>query len=607
MIKLLGAAGPVRAPERVIAALLLILAALYLIPFVDRGWVPVDEGMIGQAAERVLTGALPHVDYEEPYPGALSYFYASVFKIAGIDLVHLRWTVFAGALVSLTLVYLILRRYLHPVSAALATWVAAVWSFPNYFSSLPSWWILLCALGCIWGVIRYVESERLLFVVVAGLSAGIAVSIKQTGVYLLPPLVMSLMIGSVDVESARPAAPKWESPTRAALAIAAFVFVLVILWRGLGLAEIVYLVVPIAASCISFSLFHRLTPTPGGMNWRAAILAAASAAIPVAILLLPHITTGHVRTFVNGVIVLPQKRLQFNALPMRPVTQMVAAVAGVMWVFWSPRSLTRPELRILGLARWVAAVALALFSLRSNVAYIIIWEAVRGMAALLPIIALWLLTSNPGRQDKERRVLFATSAILAWASLSQFPFAAPIYFCYVAPLALIAGVAVVASGQSGRRLSDGPACTVALLFALLCLNRGYVWHVGSFHQVQHLNTPLALPRASLYVSDQEATVYGRVVPLVQQHLGVRGLVAGPDTPEIYFLTGQFSPSGRLFEFFSQDSVSDARALEAWTRADVIVMYHGQRFSPPLSTTLTSKLREEFPKGESVAPFEVRWR
>ena len=70
--------------QRLVAGVLLLAGCLYLVPFVDRGWVPLDEGMVGQAAERVLNGQLPHVDYEEPYPGALSYAYAAVFRIGAL-------------------------------------------------------------------------------------------------------------------------------------------------------------------------------------------------------------------------------------------------------------------------------------------------------------------------------------------------------------------------------------------------------------------------------------------------------------------------------------------------------------------------------------------
>ena len=73
------------------AALWLLLvwaaSAVYIYPFVDRGWVPHDEGLIGQSAERVLSGQLPHRDFDETYTGGLSYLHAVAFKLAGVRLI----------------------------------------------------------------------------------------------------------------------------------------------------------------------------------------------------------------------------------------------------------------------------------------------------------------------------------------------------------------------------------------------------------------------------------------------------------------------------------------------------------------------------------------
>ena len=72
--------------DRPMAFALLALSLVYLWFFVPRGWIPHDEGMLGQSAERVLAGGLPHIDYEEPYTGGLTWMHAAVFKLAGIDL-----------------------------------------------------------------------------------------------------------------------------------------------------------------------------------------------------------------------------------------------------------------------------------------------------------------------------------------------------------------------------------------------------------------------------------------------------------------------------------------------------------------------------------------
>ena len=48
-------------PTRLLAVVLVLGALVYLSRFVPRGWVPHDEGLIAQSAERVLRGATPHV------------------------------------------------------------------------------------------------------------------------------------------------------------------------------------------------------------------------------------------------------------------------------------------------------------------------------------------------------------------------------------------------------------------------------------------------------------------------------------------------------------------------------------------------------------------
>jgi hypothetical protein len=156
--------------ERLFGSAAVAAACAYLLPFVARGWMPHDEGMLGQSADRVLHGAIPHIDYEEPYVGALSWLYAAVFKLRGIDLLNVRWVLLATAWLALVLVYAIARRWLRPAGAAMATWVALVWSFPNCFAGLPSWWLLLCALW--WAFVRSVDTQQLRYLAIAGFAAG---------------------------------------------------------------------------------------------------------------------------------------------------------------------------------------------------------------------------------------------------------------------------------------------------------------------------------------------------------------------------------------------------------------------------------------------------
>lgn len=300
------------------AVLMLVTALAYLVPFVTRGWIPHDEGMLGQSAEQVLQGGVPHVDYEEAYTGGLAYFYAAVFKISGIDLLHLRWTLFAGAAVAVCLTYLILRRYLQPVGAALGTWIALAWSFPNYFAPLPSWWLLVCALGCLWAFLRYLETDQWHYVALAGLSAGFAVAVKQTGLYLLVALVMSVLYDGT--RSGRRSSEIFRGVERilrwgaAAMPLAAAT---VILAPRIFNAEGLYLFCPIAACALVLLLPSKnREPAESQPRLAPALIAGASAALPLVVLLVPYLVKHRLWDLIYGAIILPRKRLDFASAPM---------------------------------------------------------------------------------------------------------------------------------------------------------------------------------------------------------------------------------------------------------------------------------------------------
>src|SRR5262249_48239239 len=186
--------------QRACGAAILVAVLCYLVPFVPRGWMPHDEGMLGQSADRVLHGDIPHVDYEEPYTGGLAWLYAGVFGIAGVDLLKLRWLLFAGAAAAAGLTYAILRRFLTPAASGFATGVALVWRFSNYFAAPPSGGLPTAALVCLWALIRYIETARWRHLIIAALAAGFAIAIKQTGIYLFIALIWSLLFDAADAD-----------------------------------------------------------------------------------------------------------------------------------------------------------------------------------------------------------------------------------------------------------------------------------------------------------------------------------------------------------------------------------------------------------------------
>jgi hypothetical protein len=112
------------------------------------------------------------------------------------------------------------------------------------------------------------------------------------------------------------------------------------------------------------------------------------------------------------------------------------------------------------------------------------------------------------------------------------------------------------------------------------------------------------------VSAADVSTYRRVVTLIDWHAGGGDLVAGPDCPEMYFLTGRVNRSGTLLRFSFRRAAprwTGRSDSDAWAGTNVVVLNHQADFSPPPSSARVAEIRKVFKTGELVGKFEVRWR
>ena len=279
----------------------------------------------------------------------------------------------------------------------------------------------------------------------------------------------------------------------------------------------------------------------------------ASAALPLVCFVIPYVINGQLGHLLNGLFILPQRRLEFASMAMPPAGWILAGLPLVAVALPFP-GLARTS--VIGI-RLTGIVACSSWGggrdcespPRDDVSgYLAL-----GSRACGPASGCWHVGSLclvEYRDAKQRWILFGFASMLAWASLVQFPFSAPIYFCYTTPLVIIAAVAVAGNSGTLRRPVFGGATALLLVFAVAVMNRGYIYNLGFEHNAYALNASLDPPKASLQVSAVDAETYRRVRQLIAEHLGTGRLVAGPDCPEVYFLADQFSPSGTLFDFFA---------------------------------------------------------
>jgi hypothetical protein len=120
---------------------------------------------------------------------------------------------------------------------------------------------------------------------------------------------------------------------------------------------------------------------------------------------------------------------------------------------------------------------------------------------------------------------------------------------------------------------------------------------------------LDLPRGGLRVPDQDKQVYEEVVRVLQQHAGGGTIYAGPDCPEIYFLSGFPNPTRAFFDFLTPDPM-DERSMatllsDGSIRAAVVNL--APLFSPRLEPGVLRLLEERFPSSRQIGRFVVRFK
>lgn len=442
------------------------IVAIYARPFVLRGWIPHDEGTIGQSAERVMRGEVPHRDFDEGYTGALSYLHAAAFRAFGVRLSSLRWLLYGALLVFAAAVYALGSRLGPPWLALALTLLATVWSVPNYFASLPSWYNLFFATYAALALTKFIEAPRHRWLVIAGLCAGLSVLIKQVGFYAIAAGILFLVDHERRTSSAagRDAGerPLLFLAVKAAGAVAFFVLLVAIFGRRGSLMDAVEFVLP-PATLAAFTVWDEARRGHGRSRDRFRSLIAslvpflAGAAVPVVAFGAFFAASGSLRPLLHDVFVRsidPTRHAQYPAL--EPRILLPALLYAIVLVV--PTVIPRQRERTVAIAVGAVLALGVAFAAQPDV-YRVSWDAARSLPLVVTAGAVVLLArDDPDRDECASSRVFLLASMAALVALVQFPFASPIYFCYVAPLAALAMAAVV---RSDPRSPDSctPSCS----------------------------------------------------------------------------------------------------------------------------------------------------
>jgi hypothetical protein len=606
-----------RLVQWLLIAAVLGLSALYAAHGLKRGWVPADEGFLGQSAERVLHGELPHREYSEGYTGGLTFLNAAAFQLLGTNLASLRYVLFLFFLLWVPAFLYSATHFVSTQVAAALTLLAVAWSIPNYPAALPSWYNLFFATFGLAAVLRYLETEHRGWLFAAGVCGGISFLFKLTGLYFVAGVLLFLLFRECMAPGAK-AKGHPETIVYRIFLLAAVLFyealVFAVLQKSGHPAIFLYFWVPELAIGATILWLEFYSPESRSQRFlflfRELMPFAAGIAVPLAIFLGRYVLAGS-ESRLHEILTFAGRQLDVAVFEPSLLKLVGGVLLNLMLI--AAAFLTRGK---------TAKAAAALFMLGIPVVLLLAWReryvdrAVWGAIwTFLPVVVVFgavllarsSLRSRVGKILKQK--IFLVLSVTAACSLIQFPFAISIYFCYVAPLAFLAAAAVCCLQKPPRWIAIGALC-LCLAYVVLEVTPGFIEDMGEQYSPDKQTATLTLPRAGgLRGYPGQIRIYEELATILKQHTRGEYIYATPDCPEVYFLNGFRNPTPTLFDLADDPVGRTERILQAIRQhgVNLVVLNAYPQFSAPVPADLRTALESEFPNRAQTGKFEVRWK
>ena len=121
---------------------------------------------------------------------------------------------------------------------------------------------------------------------------------------------------------------------------------------------------------------------------------------------------------------------------------------------------------------------------------------------------------------------------------------------------------------------------------------------------------ITIPRSGgIRVDPQSAEIYEELIRFLHRHAGTGQILAGPDSPQVYFLSGHANPTGILFDFFEEFVGYEERinALLDKSSIKAVVVNLRPEFSVSYLRPFRQAASSHFKNVQRIGPFEVFWR
>jgi hypothetical protein len=604
--------------RQLLLAVTLLVTACYLVPRARSGWIPHDEGLLAHTAERVLEGEVPHRDFDDMYSGGLTYLHAGAMKILGRRLSSMRWMLLVASLVGVACWYGIASHFAPPWAAMLSSLLCLAWSTPNYFASLPSWYILVLASLVTWLLLQYHRHRQSRWLLAAGFCCALSLMIKIVGLYMIAAALLSLLAISFqpdqDEERRQVTGMEWLVSIVPASLLCLLVVLLV--RSHLGLGTLLLFVLPSTALALMLVQIQSRGRTRPGRAVRQGMVFLAGLLAPLLAWIGCYLAAGALGDLVHGIFVLPRLRLDSVTSSLAPPWVLLWGLPPIVLLGLGLRKGAPRHIRQLELLAGLSALPLlltclwALLSTGPNARPLAdqlldsIYQPLFLACYYLPLLVVisGILIVRLRRDTTAADVrLFIVLGPLALMTLVQYPYSTGIYFCYYAPLLILGVLAVVRSQAAGWLQSWIGIGVVALLFAVTMLNFSSPRSLGFVSQSIPRQGPLS-ERADLAVKLRDLNDYRMLIEVLEKVTSEgESIYAAPDCPEVYFLANRRNPTRTMYDLFDTRSDREQLLLEMLETKQVraVVVNMLPEFSRPLSGSFLAELERRFPHLERI--------
>lgn len=543
----------------------------------DKGWLPHDDGYLAWAARETLNGGMPHRDFHEVYTGGLSYLNAWAFGMFGESMLALRIPYLVFLVAFGVVLYLVARRFLSRNTSSVAVGAVIFLGPALTATPMPTLYNLFLGTFTLYLAFRFIETDQRFWLLAAGFVTGLSVIVKVTGLYVLLAIPLGLIAHHLSRRASGP-----DAISRLLLIGAAIVPTLLIL-NDFTLSRFVGLLVPIyiVVWCIwtvktSTSADLASSDTPPNAGLVSILMFSIGAAVPIGLYGWLYAANDAAHDLLRGVTGSASAvvgefssdlaDLRTLGIPLALagvcflVTRLsrgwnqvyVAGTIGGFLLFWYALAPRNELLVIHGFNRWIS------------------------LAACVGLLLLVIKTDDRYRVVDSRLIMLG--GVVACFQLVQFPSSNPWQVAYTVPLAGILLFALLA------RLERRAFVVAAALVVSFAIVFGLARHQGQLFASSETGARVR------YVALQGA--YGGIeIPIVHDHYNdvveavsarphSETLMAGPDVPEIYFLTGKRGSYPGVFPILDKPIDPDysmSGQFEA-SPSDMVVL----DFDPPAS-------------------------